>query len=133
MTPHTIRRSRSIASQTAELAFAVPQVVAHRMGLIAMAGLSPSRRQQAEIKLMSDEKVEAFQESWVAMASQVIEVQQQVALQLVRAFWFPLAHRPPSLRSVERQFSQASLSVIGKGLEPISRRAVANAKRLALV
>ncbi len=74
--------------------------------------------------------MEAFQESWVAMAGQVMQVQQQAALQVMKAFWTPMAWRAPSYRSVERQWSNASVSVLGKGLEPISRRAVANAARL---
>ncbi|MCZ2497239.1 hypothetical protein GN316_10750 [Xylophilus sp. Kf1] len=130
MSVHTFHRGGSLASQSAELAFAVPQVVAHRMARMAMAGLSPSKRDQAEFKLMSEEKFAAFQESWIAMASQVVQVQQQAALQMLQAFWSPMAWRAPSYRTMERQWSRASMSVLGKGLEPISRRAVANAKRL---
>lgn len=130
MSVHTLRRGGSLASQTAELAFAVPQVVAHRVARMAMAGVSPSTLDRAEFKLMSDEKFAAFQESWIAMAGQVIQVQQQAALQMMQAFFTPMAWRAPSYRSMERQWSNASFSVLGKGLEPISRRAVANAKRL---
>jgi len=130
MSVHTLRRGGSLASQTAELAFAVPQVVAHRVARMAMAGMSPSKRDQAEFKLMSDEKFAAFQESWMAMAGQVIQLQQQFALQMMQAFFTPTAWRAPSYRSMERQWSRASMSVLGKGLEPISRRAVANARRL---
>lgn len=133
MSVHTLRRGGSLASQTAELAFAVPQVVAHRVARMAMAGVSPSQRDKAEFKLMSDEKFAAFQESWVAMAAQVIQVQQQASLQMMKAFFTPMAWRAPSYRSMERQWSNASISVIGKGLEPISRRAVANARRLGSI
>lgn len=96
-----------------------------------MAGASPSQRDRDEFKLMSDEKVAAFQESWVAMAGQAIQLQQQMTLQIAKAFWFPLAYRAPTMRSVERQWSSASVSILGKGLEPIRRTAVANAKRLS--
>ncbi len=127
---HSTRRSRSFASQSAEMAMAVPQVVAHRMVRMAAAGATPSQTDRDEFKLMSDEKVAAFQESWVAMATQVFEVQQQMAQQMMKAFWFPLLQRPPTLRSVERQWRNASFGILGKGMEPISRRAIANAKRL---
>jgi hypothetical protein len=60
-----------------------------------------------------------------------VQVQQQTALQMMKAFMTPLAWRAPSLKLVERQWNRASFSVLGKGLEPISRRAVANAKRLS--
>ena len=130
MSVHTLRRGGSLASQSAELALAVPQVVAHRMARMAMAGATPSQRDKDEFKLMSDEKFAAFQESWMAMATQAMQVQQQAAMQLMTAFWTPMAWRAPSFRSVERQWNRASFSVLGKGLEPISRRAVANAKRL---
>jgi hypothetical protein len=130
MSVHTLRRSRSLAAQSAQLAVAVPQVVAHRMKRMAMAGVSPSQFDKDEFKLMSDEKFAAFQESWIAMAAQVVQVQQQTALQMMKAFWTPMAWRAPTYRLVERQWNRASLSVLDKGLEPISRRAVANAKRL---
>ncbi len=131
MSVHTLRRSRSLASLTTDLAFAAPQVVAYRMGRMAMAGASPSKRDRDEFKLMSDEKVAAFQESGVAMATQAMQVQQQIAMQMMQAFWFPLTHQQPTLRSVERQWSNAFIGILGKGLEPISRRAVANVKRLS--
>lgn len=131
MTVHHMRGARSLAAQTTELAFAVPQVVAHRLGRMALAGASPSQRDRDEFKLMSDEKVAAFQESWIAMFGQVVQTQQRMAWQMAMAFWFPLTHRAPTLRSVERQWQRASWSILGKGLEPISRRAVANVKRLS--
>jgi hypothetical protein len=97
---------------------------------MAMAGVHPSKRDRDEFKLMGDEKVAAFQESWVAMASHAIQLQQQMAMQFAKAFWFPMVYRAPTMRSVERQWGNASVSMLGKGLEPIRRTAVANAKRL---
>ena len=130
MTTRPPRRSRSVANQSTALAMAVPQVVAHRMLRLVAAGPTPSQRDRDEFKLMSDEKVAAFQESWAAMAGHTYQLQQQMALQMMKAFWSPWTQRAPTLRSVERQWTQASMGMLGKGMEPISRRAIANAKRL---
>ena len=64
------RRSRSktaLAAQVTDLAFSVPQVVAHRMARMASAGSNPSARDRDEFYLMGAEKVAAFYESWAAM------------------------------------------------------------------
>jgi len=63
---------------------------------------------------MSSEKVFAFHEAWTAMAAQGFLEYQKLAL----SFWLPL------------NFHNAGLSILGKGMAPIRRRAVANAKRL---
>ena len=48
------RKPKPAAVQAAELALAVPQVVAHRMARMALAGHSPSARDQREFQMMSD-------------------------------------------------------------------------------
>lgn len=115
----------------AELAFAVPQVVAHRVTRMALAGTLPSPRDRKEFALMSAEKTAAFQESWAAMTWQAALAQQQFALGLMRSAAWPLGTgRRPTLASSAAELGRAGLGVLGHGLAPVHKRAVANAKRL---
>ena len=68
--PHrSQKKTRALATQTAELALAVPQVVAHRVTRLALAGARPSRRDQAEFQRMVQEKQVAFSQAWMASGS----------------------------------------------------------------
>jgi hypothetical protein len=126
------RSSRSIGTKSTQLALAVPQVMAHRLTRMAIAGTPQSKRDQKEFKLMVDEKKTAFTESWAAMASQAVAAQQTLALSMMRAFWAPaLGRRPASAASVAQQWHNAALGVLDKGLGPVHRKATANARRLA--
>ena len=75
---------------------------------------------------MGTEKVLAFGESWNAMAMEALMANQRMALSAMQSFWFPWLPR----QSVSRQLSDATLGILGKGIAPVRRRAVANAKRL---
>ena len=126
MTARRARSSRSLSAKTAELAFAVPQVVAHRLLRMANAGPHLSARDRKEFARMIAEKNSAFGESWTAMALQ--------ALQSHRAFAATTPASPraaPAAHALATQLHHAALAVLGKGLAPVHRRAVANAKRLA--
>jgi hypothetical protein len=120
------RRSKSLAVKTAELAIAAPQVIAHRTLRMAMAGASPSARDRNEFHRMGAEKVAAVAESWNAMAFQAFRANQQLALSCMQSFWFPWL----GVRSPSRQMTNAALGILGKGMAPIHRRAVGNARRL---
>lgn len=95
---------------------AVPEVIAHRM-----AGMDSQ-----EFQRMGSEKIAAFNEAWTAMAFEAIRANQQLTLSFMQSLWFPQAPR----KSAARQLSDATLGILGKGMAPIRRRAVANAKRL---
>ena len=95
------RHSRALARQATDLSLAVPLVVSQRMLRMMLAGHSPSARDRRELHRMGAEKVSAFYESWAAMFMQMA------------FFWF-----------------QGPLAVFAKGMAPIRRRAVANARRL---
>ena len=110
------RRSKSLAVQSMELGMAVPQVIAHRM-----AGMD-----RKEFHRMGSEKIAAFNEAWTAMAFEAVRANQQLTLSFMQSLWFPRARR----KSASRQLSDATLGILGKGMAPIRRRAVANAKRL---
>jgi hypothetical protein len=125
------RKSKSLAAKSAELAFAVPQVVAHRVTRMAIAGPTLSERDRKEFKLMSDEKTAAFAESWNAMTVHALQANQALASSLMRSMWTPFPGRQPSAGAIAAQAHRAALDVLDKGLSPVHRKAVANAKRLA--
>ena len=121
----------SLAVQAAELAFAVPQVVGHRVARMAMAGPSLSPRDRKEFSLMVAEKHSAFAASWNAMASQAVLAQQALAASCLQSFAAAAAGRQPMTGGLGEQWHAAALGVLGKGLAPVHRVAVANSKRLA--
>ena len=125
------RASRSLATQTAELAFAAPQVVAHRVARMTLSGPRLSARDRKEFERMIAEKNTAFVESWKAMAVQTALANQALAASFLRSFLSVASGKRPSIEATARQLHHASLGVLGKGLSPIHRKAVANAKRLA--
>jgi hypothetical protein len=127
------RSSRTLHRQAAELVWAVPQVVAHRLARIATAGAKPTARDRKEFSRMVAEKHDAFGESWQAMAWQALHSHQSFATAWARAAMTPFASRRKSATSalaLQTQMQQAALAIFGKGLAPVHRRAVANAKRL---
>jgi hypothetical protein len=66
--PSRTRRSvPPIVRHSLGLAFAAPEVVAHRVLRLWAAGASPSLRDMQELQLMWIEKCAAFYESWTAM------------------------------------------------------------------
>lgn len=129
MPARTPRKTLSLIARSAELAVAVPQVVAHRMTRLALAGPAPSARDRQEFLRMGAEKSAAFARSWHAMAMQAALAQQALAGSLLRSLWTVQA--PASAASTAARWQEAALDVLGKGLEPVHRKAVANAKRLA--
>ena len=123
------RKTPPVARQAAELAVAVPQVIAHRLTRLALAGPAPSARDRREYQRMGAEKAAAFAESWNAMATQAFEANQTLALSFLRAFWSPASARS-SAASATRQVGRAVTGIVQAGLAPVHRCAVANAKRL---
>ena len=133
MTRTSRRRSSRASTQATELALAVPQVITHRLARILAAGSQPNSRDKAEFKRMSSEKVAAFSESWMAMGTQMVRANQQVALSLARFWWNPWLGRMPSIGRHSKQMQSAALGVLTKGMAPVHRRAVANARRLGRI
>lgn len=78
---------------------------------------------------MSTEKFTAFNEAWSSMAMETWLANQKLALSFMQSLWFPWA-RPMSSRSVSTQLGNAALDILAKGMAPIRRRAVTNARRL---
>ena len=78
---------------------------------------------------MGTEKIAALNESWRAMAVQAFWENQKLALSFAQALWFPW-YRPGARKPAARQLNNAALGILGEGVAPIHRHAVANAKRL---
>ena len=79
---------------------------------------------------MGSEKIFALNEAWNAMAVEAFRANQELTLSFMRSLWFPWAHPSRSVQSASRQWSDAALGILGKGMAPVRRRAVANARRL---
>jgi len=111
-----------VARQSLELSLAAPQVVAHRVARMATASMSPtlSDRDRREFTRMGAEKLQAMQESWVAMGLQAWRAQ----------FTFAQAWMSSLMRMSTLPWMRVSSQVMGAGMAPVHRRAVANAKRL---
>jgi hypothetical protein len=125
------RKAATVAIQATELAVAVPLVVAHRLSRMALAGSKPTIRDHREFALMSTEKMAAFCESWNAMFSQSLRIQQDIVASMWRSFWFPWLNSRSFSVLPKIDLPHTALRVISKGMAPVHRRAVANAKRLS--
>lgn len=121
----SVRKSRSQAHATklTQLGLAVPQVVAHRVTRMALAGPVLSARDRKEFTGMVAEKQLAFAQSWLAMLTETARVQQQFMLSL-------LTGRHTVAEQVA-QVAEAFHRVADKGLAPVHRKAVSNSRRLA--
>ena len=128
MTRHRSNHSQRIAMNSMELAFAVPQVVAHRLTRMALAGPVPSLRDQREFMLMGTEKVAAFWESWTAMC--VATMQANAALFFTPVLSWSAVPAALGARMSPGRAHRTALKILGSGVAPVLRRAVANAKRL---
>jgi hypothetical protein len=131
-TPMPFRSQHEAASlffKAAELACAAQQVVAHRVTRMAIAGPLPSARDRKEFELMNAEKTDAFNESWNAMATRAIHANQALATSFILSCWSPLGMTTPT--ELASQLNHAALGVLGEGMAPVHKKALANAKRLA--
>jgi len=125
------KNAPSLIAKAAELAFAAPQVVAHRVARMAMAGPVLSERDRREFRLMGAEKTAAFSEAWNAMAAHAFRANQALAVSFAQSLWSPSPKGRPSATEMAVQLQDAALGMLDKGMDPVHRKAVANAKRLA--
>lgn len=79
---------------------------------------------------MISEKHVAFAQAWMAMATETLRANQAIAASLFGSFLSPRSSAKASTASVTRQMQNAANAIVSKGLSPIHRTAVANAKRL---
>lgn len=131
MSIRSTRKTKSITTKATELAVAVPQVVAHRVTRMAIAGHTLSERDRKEFNLMIAEKKTAFAQACQAMATQTLRANQTLAASFFRSIWSPGGWGKPSLGNMAAEVHGAALGILDKGMTPVHRKAVANAKRLA--
>jgi hypothetical protein len=128
------RKATRIGSQASELFMAAPQVVAHRLGRMALSGPCPSAKDRREFHRMGAEKLAAFGEAWQAMTLQMLKSNQQLAAAMLRSWWPGAAARggpkPLPMLHALGAWQGAALDVLSQGIRPVHRRAVSNAKRL---
>ncbi len=142
-----------IARQAGDIAMSAPVVVAQRLTRIAQSGASPTARDLQEMHRMTAEKVSAFGEAWTAMTWRLAQANWSFAQTMLRTWWAPargawlpfgpaqhgLPGRLPTLPLASTRALKAgadhlhhtAMQVAGKGMAPVRRRVVANAKRLS--
>ena len=116
------RQGAATAVKLAELGFAAPQVIAHRLTRMALAGPTISARDRKEFTGMVMEKQAAVAQAWMGMFAESVRLQQRFALSLLTA-------ATPRQHAARAQ--SATSRIASAGLVPFHRKAVANAKRLA--
>lgn len=133
MTRALHQKANRVSAKASELSVAAPQVVAHRMARMLSAGATPSANDQAEFMRMGTEKLEAFVEAWGAMSAQAMQAQQQMAISVMQTMCNPWAWAAGPMEPMQQlhdQMQHSMLNVIEGGVNPMHKRAVANAKRL---
>ena len=125
------RKSKSLTAKSMELALSVPQVFAHRVTRMALAGPRLSDRDRREFQIIANEKHAAFAQAWSDMAMHALRANQALTASMLRFFFTPFSYKKPSAASTAAQIQNAAIGVLGKGLAPIHRKAVSNARRLA--
>lgn len=118
-----------VAREAVALGLAVPEVLAHRMARLWLAGMTPSPRDHAELLRMTSEKVAAFYESWSAIGLALWRMNVQVGMSSLWWPWFA-GMRGRGRRDAVAYGERVIDTMLRAGLPPIRRRAVANARRL---
>lgn len=113
-------QSSSNTHKLGQLAVAAPQVIAHRLTRMALAGPFPNARDRKEFVGMVVEKQIAFSQAWINMATEMVRAQQNL-------FWSTMTGQASQAASPHATFQ----TILSKGLDPVHRKAVANSKRLA--
>jgi hypothetical protein len=126
--PFKRNRPKPLFVKAGELALATPQVVVHRVTRIALAGACPSPRDRKEFQRMTTEKIAAASESWNAMAIEATRANVSLSASWFRMVWCPWLG---GTRPFPSHLHKAAVRVLDKGIGPVHRRAVANARRLA--
>lgn len=127
-TPH----HHTTARQLGELGVAAPQVVAHRMTRLWMAGPVPSDHDREEFTDMVLEKLHACTQSWVAMFAEALRTQQNMFHALFGSAPSLWSFNPLVLwLNLAAHHNESAQRVFNVGLAPVHSKAVANALRLS--
>ena len=131
MATRRTRKSKSLSVKSMELALSASQVFAHRVTRMALAGPRLSDRDRREFQIMVNEKHAAFAQAWSDMAMHAFRANRAFTASMLRFFFTPFSHKKPSAVLAAAQVQNAAIGVFGKGLAPIHRKVVSNARRLA--
>jgi len=125
------KKNKSISLQSAELAEAVPQVLSNRIAQIASPGLQPSMEDIVELNRMWSEKMLATVASWSEINSECLCYQEKVMEATAKSSSNPWMMPQAFLVSSMMFAPSAVMGILGRGLEPVHKVAMANAERLA--
>ena len=131
MATRLTRKSKSLTVKSMELGLSVPQVVAHRVTRMTLAGPKLSDRDQKEFQMMANEKLAAFVQGWSDMTTHAFRANQAFTASMLRFFLSPFLYMTPAAAWAAVQVQNAAIGMLSKGLAPIHRKAVSNARRLA--
>jgi hypothetical protein len=126
-------KATSTTVKLAELAFATPQVMAHRLTRMALAGPVLSQRDHKEFSGMVQEKQMAFVQSWMAMSAETVRVQQSLFMHWLSPARMLTPWSASSGAAATSVLQGAALRIAAKGIAPVHKKAVSNAKRLRKV
>jgi hypothetical protein len=130
MATRRARKLQSLTIKSMELALSVPQVFAHRITRMALAGPHLSDRDRKEFQIMLNEKHAAFAQAWSNMAMHAFQTNQAFTASMIPFFFTPFSYMRAAA-SAAAHAQNAAIGMLGKGLAPIHRKAVSNARRLA--
>jgi hypothetical protein len=140
MTANPLLTWMSIAGRATQMWMASAEVVAARTRTFAAAGVSPGAADVREFNLMWQEKLVAATQSWLALSSQMMKMNQELMFSPLRTMTSamnPMMFGAPSAAHALREsiagaarLSGAGARVVRSGLDPVHRRARANAARL---
>src|SRR5690242_6010177 len=93
MATRRTRKFKSLTIKSMELAFLLPQVFAHRVTRIALAGHQFSDRDRKEFQIMLIEKHAAFAEAWSDMAIHAFRANQAFTASMLPFFFTPFSYK----------------------------------------
>ena len=97
-----------------EIAWAAPQVIAHRTTRMALAGSQPSAHDQAEFNRMWQEKVVAFSQAAMRSGWEALRLQQSLGMALLGLSGNAALPSSVRLRHLFRQIAYCMLSATGR-------------------
>jgi len=124
-------RRRSLTAKSMELALSIPLVVSHRVTRMALAGTKLSERDRKEFQMMIYEKHTVFAQAWSDMTVHALRVNWALTASMFRFFVTPFSPTGASAAAAAARVQNAAVAVLSKGLAPIHRKTVSNARRLA--
>ena len=130
MATQRTRKFKSLTIKSMELALSGSQVFAHRVTRMTLAGPHLSDRDRKEFQIMVHEKHAAFAEAWSDMVMHAFRTNQAFTASMVHFFFTPFSCAPAAAFAAAH-LQNAAIGVLDKGLAPIHRKAVSNARRLA--